>query len=115
MVRQRLSHPDACRGFLLDGFPRNLSQARELSAMLAARDVALDAVVELSVPEDVVTARLMDRGRPDDTEEIIRHRHKVYRRQTAPLLDHYADVLVSIHAVGGVDAVSAKVMNSLRK
>ncbi|MGX4688161.1 adenylate kinase [Streptomyces sp. JNUCC 63] len=113
MVRQRLGEPDARRGFLLDGFPRTVEQAEELSGMLAEAGTGLDTVVELTVPEDVVVERLLGRGRPDDTEGVIRRRQQVYRTQTAPLLEHYAGLLRTVQAVGPVEEITGRVLGAL--
>ena len=113
MVRARLDEPDAGKGFILDGFPRNVSQADSLDAMLAETGHPLDAVVELKVAEDVVVERLLSRGRSDDTEDVIRNRQKVYRDETAPLLDHYQSKLVSVDAVGTMDEVADRVVAAL--
>ncbi|GLW51317.1 adenylate kinase [Streptomyces sp. NBRC 14336] len=113
MVRERLAQPDARDGYLLDGFPRTVPQARELAAVLAATGTALDAVLELSVPEEVVVARLLGRGRADDTEEVIRNRQRVYEKQTAPLLAHYADILVTVPAEGPVSDITARALEAL--
>ncbi|SFQ62844.1 adenylate kinase [Amycolatopsis arida] len=115
MVRERLVEPDAKVGFLLDGFPRNTKQAEVLGQMLAESDTSLDAVVELKVPEDVLVERLMARGRSDDTEEVIRRRQQVYRSETAPLLEYYDDLLVTVDGVGSVDEVTARVLDALRR
>ena len=88
MVRARLAEPDAAKGFILDGFPRTVA-GRPLDIMLEELGVDLDAVVELVVSEDVVVERLLGRGRSDDNEDVIRNRQKVYRDETAPLLEHY--------------------------
>ena len=88
MVRARLADDDAAKGFLLDGFPRTISQAESLGEILADAARHLDAVVELQVPEDELVARLLARGRSDDTEDVIRRRQQVYRDETSPLLDH---------------------------
>ncbi|GAA3461080.1 adenylate kinase [Saccharothrix longispora] len=114
MVRDRLAQADATGGFLLDGFPRNVAQAGVLGEMLAAAGHALDAVLEFRIDEDVVVERLLARGRTDDKEEVIRHRQQVYRTETAPLLDHYADIVVSIDAVGDVDEISERALRALR-
>ncbi|MFI9825696.1 adenylate kinase [Streptomyces sp. NPDC052013] len=113
MVRERLARPDARNGFLLDGFPRTVPQARELTTMLAAVDTTLDAVLEFTAPEEVVVARLLKRGRPDDTEDVIRHRQNVYLRQTAPLMTHYSDILLTVHATGTVEDITARAMAQL--
>jgi adenylate kinase len=114
MVAQRLTG-DVCRtGFLLDGFPRTVAQAKALEDLLRDRDCAIDAVLELDAPEDEVVARLLARGREDDTEEVIRHRQQLYRKETAPLLEFYADRLVTVPAVGSVSDVTARALDALR-
>ncbi|MGW7403129.1 adenylate kinase [Streptomyces sp. NPDC054833] len=113
MVRRRLEEPDARRGFLLDGFPRTVEQAHALTTVLAATGAVLDAVVEFDAPEHVVVERLRGRGRSDDTEEVIRHRQQVYRRQTAPLLAHYADIVLTVRAVGAVEEINDRALEAL--
>lgn len=115
MVRERLSDPDAKSGFLLDGFPRNTKQAEVLGEMLADNDAALDAVIELQVSEDLLVERLLERGRSDDTEDVIRRRQQVYRSETAPLLEYYSDILVTVDGVGDIDEVSNRVLDALGK
>ncbi|WP_343950393.1 adenylate kinase [Nonomuraea longicatena] len=130
MVRDRLSEGDAQDGFLLDGFPRNVSQAEVLRKMLEEWDLALDLVLELVVEDDEVVRRLAGRRtcsqcgriwhvefddkkddlcdacggalfqRDDDKEETVRHRLEVYQEQTAPLVDFYANEGILV----GVDA-----------
>ena len=114
MVRQRLTEEDARQGFLLDGFPRNVAQADVLAKILAGDGHALDAVIECRVPEDELVQRLLARGRADDTEDVIRNRQQVYRKETAPLLDHYHDKLLTVDALGDVDNVTARVLSALR-
>jgi adenylate kinase len=112
MVRERLTAgPD--RGFILDGFPRNVEQAQSLAAMLGTAGCTLNAVVEFVVPEPVLVQRLLGRGRTDDTEAVIRRRLQVYRQETAPLLHFYHDQLVSIDAVGDVAAITQRVLDAL--
>jgi adenylate kinase len=114
MVAQRLTE-DVCRtGFLLDGFPRTVAQAKALEDLLRGRDCDIDAVLELDAPEDEVVERLLARGRDDDTEDVIRHRQRLYRKETAPLLDFYADRLVTVPAVGSVPDVTARALDALR-
>jgi adenylate kinase len=66
------------------------------------------------VPDDVVVARLLGRGRSDDTEDVIRNRQKVYRDETAPLLEHYHAKLVSVDAVGSVEEITDRLTGALR-
>lgn len=113
MVRERLTHDDAAKGFILDGFPRTQSQAGSLGELLAERGEAVDAVVEFLVPEDQLVQRLLGRGRGDDTEDVIRRRQQVYRDETAPLLEYYQDRLVSVDALGSVEEITDRVADAL--
>ncbi len=92
IVAERLVQDDVVeRGFLLDGYPRTPDQATALEGFLAEAGTPLDAAVNLDVPVDEVTARMMDRGRADDTEEGIRRRLDLYESETAPLLAWFAE------------------------
>jgi adenylate kinase len=113
MVRERLTEDDAAKGFILDGFPRTVSQADALGEMLQAAGDDLDAVVALEVPEDVLVERLLGRGRTDDTEAVIRRRQEIYRDETAPLLEHYRDLLVTVDAVGEIGQITERVVDAL--
>ncbi|MDN5768513.1 MAG: adenylate kinase [Humibacillus sp.] len=119
IVDDRLTWPDAENGFLLDGYPRTAPQVEALETMLARRGHALDAVLELTVDEESVVERLLKRavteGRADDTEEVIRERQQIYRRETAPLADHYrrAGLLVQVNGMGVVDEVTDRVIEAL--
>jgi adenylate kinase len=120
IVRDRLHEDDARGGFLLDGYPRTLAQVDALDAMLAEDGHALDAVLELTVDEDAVVQRLLKRaeieGRADDTEEVIRERQAIYRRETAPLADVYAgrELLVQVDGMGDVDEVTSRIDEALK-
>ena len=113
LVEDRIEQPDAADGFILDGFPRSVDQAVALHDMLEARNTRLDAVVEFQVSEDELFARLKDRGRADDTEDVIRNRMKVYRAETEPLLEYYRDELKTVDAVGALDEVFARALRAL--
>lgn len=115
MVRERLREPDAKAGFLLDGFPRNTQQADVLGEVLGESDTELDAVVQLQVSEDVLVDRLLGRGREDDTEDVIRRRQQVYREETAPLLEYYSRILLTVDGVGDVDEISSRVLDALHE
>lgn len=117
LVADRISQPDAAAGFLLDGYPRTLGQVSFLTDLLA--DHPIDAVVELVTDTDAVVARLRKRAeeqhRADDTEDVIRHRQEVYRTETAPIIDVYAErgVLVQVDGMGTVDGVAAGILAAL--
>jgi len=113
LVDDRLNDPDAANGFILDGYPRSVEQAKALHEMLERRGTDIDAVVEFRVSEDELLTRLTGRGRADDTEEVIRNRMKVYREETAPLLDYYSDELKTVDAVGTLDEVFARALQVL--
>jgi adenylate kinase len=119
IVRDRLFEDDAERGFLLDGYPRTSAQVDALDAILAEHGHQLEAVLELTVDEDAVVSRLLKRaeieGREDDTEEVIRERQAIYRRETAPLTEVYAGrgLLVQVDGMGSVDEVFARISTAL--
>jgi len=113
LVDKRLDEADAADGFILDGYPRSVEQAEALTRMLGARNTKLDAVLEFRVCEEELLNRLKDRGRADDTEEVIRNRMKVYRDETAPLLEYYGDAVRTVDAVGSPDEVFARALHSL--
>jgi adenylate kinase len=114
IVRDRLDQPDAADGFLLDGYPRTKAQVTDLDEMLAARGASLDGVLELTVDTDEVVQRLLKRaesdGRADDTEDVIRHRLKVYDEETAPLATLYRErgLLHQVDGMGEMDEVTAR-------
>jgi adenylate kinase len=113
LVDDRLNDEDAAAGFILDGFPRSVEQAEALHDMLSRRGHELDAVIEFRVSEDELLKRLKERGRADDTDDIILNRMNVYRDETAPLLDYYAQELKTVDAVGPVDEVFARALRAL--
>ena len=113
LVDDRLDDADAAEGFILDGYPRSVEQAEALKEMLAKRNLKLDAVLEFQVAEDELFGRLKDRGRADDTEDVIRNRMKVYRQETEPLLEFYSDDIRPVDAVGSLDEVFARALRAL--
>lgn len=115
MVEDRLSQDDAAEGFLLDGFPRTVEQADLLAEMLERHGVKLDGVINYQVDEDTVVERMLGRGRADDNEETIRTRLQVYRNETAPLIDHYGDAVISIKAEGSVEEINEVTLKALGK
>jgi adenylate kinase len=119
IVRDRLDQADAGGGFLLDGYPRTQAQVAELDDMLAARGASLDAVLELTVDTDEVVQRLLKRaeidGRADDTEDVIRHRMKIYEEETAPLAALYRErgLLRQVDGMGEMDEVTERLESVL--
>ncbi|OBA61732.1 adenylate kinase [Mycobacterium sp. 1100029.7] len=115
LVDDRIDEPDAANGFILDGYPRSIEQAKALHDMLGRRGTDIDAVLEFRVSEDELLQRLKGRGRADDTDDIIINRMKVYRDETAPLLEYYGDKLKTVDAIGAVDEVFARALRALGK
>lgn len=115
MLKSRLEEDDAKNGFLLDGFPRTVEQADILDGFLKEFGTTLDGVINYQVSEDVVVERMLARGRTDDNEETIRTRLEVYRTETAPLIEHYGDLIISITAEGTVEEINARTLQALDK
>ncbi len=111
LVRDRLERDDARKGFILDGFPRNLAQAAALKAMLDEIGRRLDTVLYFSLSDDIATERMLARarveGRADDTPDVIARRLTVYHEQTAPVVDFYKQngALAEIDARRSIDEV----------
>ncbi len=115
LVADRVNDPDAANGFILDGYPRSVEQAEALHDMLQRRGTDIDAVVEFRVSQEELLQRLKARGRADDTDEVILNRMKVYRDETAPLLEYYSDELKTVDAIGTLDEVFARALQALGK
>jgi len=119
MVRARIDEPDAAPGFLLDGYPRTLAQVEELDGMVAFTGHRLGAGVVLTVDQDELVARLLQRAqsesRADDTEDVIRRRQEVYAEQTAPLIEVYRDhgIVYEIDGMGEVEDVTKRIFEAL--
>ena len=103
------------RGWLLDGFPRNVLQAEALESLLQKISQPIEAVLLLELNDQLLVERLLSRGREDDNEEVIRHRLEVYRDKTAPLIDFYSNqgLLHSVDAVGDIDQIGARIRRIL--
>jgi adenylate kinase len=125
IVSDRIAEPDCARGFILDGFPRTVAQAKALDRMLSDQQMALDAVVELKVNEDALVSRIarrvdetLARGeavRKDDNPESFKTRLTAYREQTAPLSAYYADkgMLRTVDGMKPIDDVTDDIFRIL--
>jgi adenylate kinase len=95
MIEERLSRDDVADGFILDGYPRNLAQARSLDAVLERLNKPADEAIHIDIDQEQIIQRIAKRakeeGRADDTEETVRNRMRVYAEQTAPVADYYAE------------------------
>ena len=119
MVRNRIEEPDADPGFLLDGYPRTLAQVEELDGMIKHTGHALDAVVVLTVDQDEVIERLLQRaeteGRADDTADVIRRRQEIYAEETAPLIEVYRgrNLIIEVDGLGEIEDVTQRIFDAL--
>ena len=121
VIRERLDEDDAEKGFVLDGFPRNITQAEALDELLDDLGRPLDAVLELQVPDETCLERLLGRAdeerRVDDTPEVIGRRLAIYHEETEPLVGHYLPTgnVVGIHGAGSIDEVWAEIVDALER
>ncbi len=120
LIEERLSQPDAQAGFILDGYPRNLEQARSLDELLERIGQPVDEALQIDVDVEQVIARIAKRaaeeGRSDDTEEVARKRMSVYADQTAPVVDYYArqGLLSRILGEGSIEEVFQRIKGVLQ-
>ena len=103
------------KGWLLDGFPRNVNQANALKTLLKKINQPLEAVISIKIADDYLIKRLLARGRADDNEEVISNRLKIYREKTSPLVDLYSKegILVEIDGNADIDVVFSCIEKSL--
>lgn len=146
MVKERLSQSDCEKGFILDGFPRNVAQAEALDTLLSELNKKLDFALALIVPDELLVERLTGRRtckscgmmyhikykppkvdgkcdvcggelyqRPDDNEETVRNRLKVYHESTAPLIDYYKNkgILREIDGSKSIEEITAQLISIL--
>ena len=113
IVAERLKEPDVSAGVLLDGFPRTKAQANGLFALLAPETV--DRAIDLDVPDEVVTQRMLERGRADDVPEAIARRLELYEAETAPLRKLFADrgVLATVDGLGTPAEVHGRIVAAI--
>jgi adenylate kinase len=116
LIEERLSQSDVAGGFILDGYPRNLSQAKALDELLQRLNQPVEQALQIDVDTEEVIQRIAGRaaaeGRSDDSEDVVRNRMRVYAEQTAPVIGYYAEqgVLTRILGQGSVDEVFQRIM-----
>jgi adenylate kinase len=119
MVTERLADDDCASGFVLDGFPRTVTQAEALDRRLAESGTPLEAALSFDVTEEELLRRLAGRAaaehRADDAEATIRHRLEVFAIKTRPLIDYYTHrgLLVTVDAIGTIELVTKRILDDL--
>ena len=101
IVKQNLAFSK--KGWILDGYPRNISQADSLTKVLDELNQPLEKVFYLNLDEEILVERLINRGRTDDTEKIIRTRLNIYRETTQPLIEYYRNLNILEYIDGDRD------------
>lgn len=115
LIADRLSRPDARKGLILDGYPRDVAQAGYLDGLLNERNLPQPLVINLDVAEEEILKRLGQRGRKDDAPETVRSRLGVYARDTKPVLDYYGPSRVrKVDGLGAPEEVYSRVREAIR-
>jgi adenylate kinase len=121
IIAERIDQADAARGFILDGFPRTVTQAEALDELLKAKNMKLDGVIELKVDESALLGRIEKRAkemvakgcavRADDNPEAFKTRLAAYRAQTAPVSAYYAGQgrLNTVNGMAPIEEVATQI------
>lgn len=117
LVAAELSKEKYQDGYILDGFPRTVVQAKAFDNFLEKNDDELDAFIHLSVPEEELVKRILSRGegRSDDTEDKVKTRLKVYHNETEPVMKHYEDQdkVQEIDGTGSIDEILGRIKEAI--
>jgi len=120
MIEERLGRDDVASGFLLDGYPRTVTQARSLDTMLARLGKPVQEALHIDVDPDLIIKRIANRakeeGRSDDTVETVRNRMRVYAEQTAPVADYYEEqgLLTRVLGDGNKEEILQRILSVLK-
>jgi adenylate kinase len=122
MIKHKLETNKEAPGFIFDGFPRTVEQAKALDTLLDSIQTPISAMLSLTVKEQELIDRLMKRGqisgRTDDQDmNIIKNRIEVYQQKTAPLVDYYSQQAkhYSIDGMGGIEDIAARLKKTVEK
>ncbi len=120
MIREKIQASDG-KGFIFDGFPRNLEQAKALDQMLDQLNLSLDLVIEIVVKDDILINRIEKRAqesqnaRSDDNEDVLKNRLNVYHQSTEKIKPYYLDKkkLVEIDGIKSIEQVSRDIQSHI--
>jgi adenylate kinase len=119
VVVDAVSKEEYKNGYILDGFPRTVSQAQQFDAILAKNGLSVKACIGLEVPNEELMKRILSRGqgRADDTPEKVALRLEIYEKETSPVMGHYKStgIFTSINGVGTVEQIFDRIVEKLNK
>ena len=123
IISERVIEEDCKKGFILDGFPRTLNQAKELDKMLDHKSFKIDHVIEMLVDEDLLISRIEKRAsedkiaRNDDNHEVLKNRIMIYKRDTIPVLKYYKNLnrLRQANGMQSIKSVSNDIQGIIEK
>ena len=123
IISERVIEEDCKKGFILDGFPRTLNQAKELDKMLDLKNLNIDHVIEILVDEDLLISRIKKRAsedkiaRNDDNHEVLKNRIMIYKRDTIPVLKYYKNLnrLRQANGMQSIKSVSNDIQGIIEK
>ncbi len=117
LVEETIANEEYNNGYIIDGFPRTVEQAVAFDNLLERRNETIDAFISIHAPDEELIQRLLNRGegRSDDTEEKIKTRLKVYKKETAPVMDYYqqAGMFRSVDGTGTIDEIFQRILSAL--
>ena len=120
MIEERLGRDDVANGFILDGYPRTVTQARSLDVMLDRLEKPVQEALHIDVDPELIIKRIAKRakeeGRSDDTVATVRNRMRVYAEQTAPVADYYEEqgLLTRVLGDGNKDEILQRILSVLK-
>ena len=123
IISERIIKPDCKKGFILDGFPRTLNQAKELDKMLHDKDLKIDHVIEIQVDENLLINRIEKRAsedkfvRNDDNQDVLKNRIQIYKKDTIPVLEYYKNFnkLRQANGMQSIKSVSNEIQDIIDK
>lgn len=119
LLSNELDMCQSSKGFIFDGFPRTLPQAKSFDKLLSVKDIPISLVISLEVSENELVYRLLERGKvsgrvDDQDENIIRNRIQVYNKETSILKDYYVNTInecfISMNGERNVDIISEEIL-----
>lgn len=115
IVKDALTHPPVVNGFILDGFPRTIEQAKALTVLFKELNLTDIKIIYLTSDDEEIVRRLMKRGRSDDTEATIENRLNIFSETTSSVIDYYKDneKVYTVNGVGEVDDINKEIIRKI--